>query len=303
MRLSCLAFLILNCFISSAQIKSVLIDSTSNLPIPYVNIWVENENIGTTSNKKGVFKIENIKQDDKKILVFSSLGFEINKLLVSEIKDSIFLKPISISLDEVLITKKLNTKKLIVDKFKKSKSNSYILCSRKPWMFAKYFKYKSNYDNIPFIKSFTFLTNSKVKNAKFNIRLYEKNESGEPGNPIYEKNIFGYAKKGKHKTVVDISDLDFLIPKNGFFVVVEWLIIEENKSVETFTYEGASKKHKADRYSPKFGLFPTEDQTLTFHYSNAKWYKAWLNKEDSKYTFKKFRNKYKLLAVELELTN
>jgi len=36
-------------FSLSAQIKGVVKDSLSGEPIPYVNIWVENETIGTTS--------------------------------------------------------------------------------------------------------------------------------------------------------------------------------------------------------------------------------------------------------------
>ena len=36
---------------SFSQLKGVVKDSISGQPIPYVNIWVENENIGTTSEQ------------------------------------------------------------------------------------------------------------------------------------------------------------------------------------------------------------------------------------------------------------
>ncbi|WP_396162533.1 hypothetical protein [Flavobacterium sp.] len=42
-----LLFLLLLGFYTSAQIKGVVKDSISGEPIPYVNIWVENELIGT----------------------------------------------------------------------------------------------------------------------------------------------------------------------------------------------------------------------------------------------------------------
>ena len=35
-----------------SQIRGVVKDSLTGNPIPYVNIWVENENIGTTSEEK-----------------------------------------------------------------------------------------------------------------------------------------------------------------------------------------------------------------------------------------------------------
>jgi hypothetical protein len=41
-------------FTISAQIKGVVKDSISGKPIPYVNIWVENENIGTSLVRKTV---------------------------------------------------------------------------------------------------------------------------------------------------------------------------------------------------------------------------------------------------------
>lgn len=38
-----------------AQQKGIVKDSISKQPIPYVNISVENENIGTTSEENGAF--------------------------------------------------------------------------------------------------------------------------------------------------------------------------------------------------------------------------------------------------------
>ena len=49
-------------FSLSAQIRGVVKDSISGEPIPYVNIWVENETIGTTSEANGSFFLEASKQ-------------------------------------------------------------------------------------------------------------------------------------------------------------------------------------------------------------------------------------------------
>ena len=61
----------------SAQIKGVVVDE-NNKPIPYVNIWIENENIGTTSEEDGSFNLD-IKNQDKN-LIFSAIGFEFKSL-------------------------------------------------------------------------------------------------------------------------------------------------------------------------------------------------------------------------------
>ena len=51
-------FIYLISFSLSAQIRGVVKDSISGEPIPYVNIWVENETIGTTSEADGTFFLE-----------------------------------------------------------------------------------------------------------------------------------------------------------------------------------------------------------------------------------------------------
>jgi hypothetical protein len=42
----------------SAQIRGLVKDSISGEPIPFVNIWVENETVGTTSEADGSFFLE-----------------------------------------------------------------------------------------------------------------------------------------------------------------------------------------------------------------------------------------------------
>ena len=70
-----LFFLVVSQFALS-QIKGVVKDSLSGEPIPYVNIWVENETIGTISEKDGSFVLAT--SSDKNI-VFSILGYNKNK--------------------------------------------------------------------------------------------------------------------------------------------------------------------------------------------------------------------------------
>ena len=90
-------FLIVSQFVFS-QIRGVVKDSISGEPIPYVNIWVENETVGTTSEADGSFSLD-IK--DEKVLIFSALGFETKKL--SSKSEVILLKPKVFELNEVII--------------------------------------------------------------------------------------------------------------------------------------------------------------------------------------------------------
>jgi hypothetical protein len=84
-----------------SQFKGIVLDE-SNKPIPYVNIWVENENLGTTSEENGLFSI-NV-EDQNKVLVFSALGFETKKVKVFK-AEKVVLKQIAFQLSEVVINK------------------------------------------------------------------------------------------------------------------------------------------------------------------------------------------------------
>ena len=66
-----------------AQISGVVKDSITKQPIPYVNISVENENKGTTSEENGTFSIH--VSEKSKNLIFSALGFERKTVQISEV--------------------------------------------------------------------------------------------------------------------------------------------------------------------------------------------------------------------------
>ena len=296
MRNYILITLILFSNLAFCQIKAVVVNSETKEKIPFVNIWVENENIGTTTNEKGEFYL---KIDTTKTIVFSAIGFENLKINSSLITNLIELKPTITELSEIIIKAKKQTKKLTIGEFRKSKINYYFGCGTKPWIIARYFKYKVNYHKTTFINKFRILTKSDVKNAKFNIRLYGVNENGKPEGYIYDENIIGIAKKGKKITEVNVSDLNIEFPKKGFFIAIEWLIIETNKHEYNYTMEGSKKKLKGISYEPSIGTLPTETGENTWVFNKGKWQKIWKNKS----SFKRYKGKYNLIAVELTLTN
>ncbi|CAM1369939.1 carboxypeptidase-like regulatory domain-containing protein [Tenacibaculum xiamenense] len=282
--------------LSFCQLKSVIINNQTKEKIPYVNIWVENENVGTTSNEKGEFKLE---IDDTKIIIFSAIGFETKKISSDSIKEPLELKPITTELDEIIISSKKSTQELTIGEFKKSKINHYFGCGIKPWITARFFKYNEQYANTPFLKKIRILTKSNVKDSKFNIRLYNINKNGEPENYIHDQNIVGIAKKGKKTTEIDVSELNIEFPERGFFIAIEWLIIEENKHEYNYTMKDSRKKLEGISYEPAIGTIPAETDENSWIFNQGKWRKVW----QSKSTSRKFENKYHLPAIELTLIN
>lgn len=47
-------------------------------------------------------------------------------------------------------------------------------------------------------------TNSRVKDAVFNLKLYRKDKNGLPSAFLYNENIIVHAQKGKRNTIADL---------------------------------------------------------------------------------------------------
>ena len=289
--------MLLTTTITYGQVKAVIVDSTTKHKIPFVNIWIEDENIGTTSNINGAFNLN--ANDSSKIIVFSSLGYESKKVKLGSITSIVKLKPKNTELQEVFITPRKQNIETVIGTIKRKNINGYFGCGTKPWIVARYFEYKEPYKQTPYLKKIKLLTKSDVRDSKFNIRFYSVNENGQPEDNIVNQNVIGVARKGKRTTEIDVSKLNIRFPEKGFFIAIEWLIIESNKYEYTYTMVDSKKKLAGISYEPSVGTVPSETDKNGWVYHRGKWVKIWKNGND----FKGYKDKYNLLAVELTLTN
>lgn len=301
MKISAFSIVFFLALSSFAQSTGTVIDAKTGKPIPYVNIWVKNETIGTTSTTKGEFSLP--KTNKNSTLVFSAIGYENKEIKVDNLSEMLQLEPQVTSLQEVFIYKKKGTEEQTVGKFRKSKINFFYGCGT-PWIIARFFPYKKEYAKTPLLKTIALLTDNRhVKRAKFNIRLYAVGKDGKPSGYIYYKNIIGIAKKRRRKIKIDLYKLNIHFPENGFFVAVEWLITDENKYESDSGLSRFKKKIYNTEYEPNFGTVPFETNKNGWIYRNGKWHKPGKNKRYPSTSVTRYTGKYPILAVELELTN
>lgn len=288
-------FIFILSFSLSAQIKGVVKDSISGEPIPYVNIWVENETVGTTSEIDGTFSLA-IKEE--KVLVFSALGYETKKL--ASTIEVIFLKPIAYELNEVVVEQPRFKEEIEIGNF--HKSAGYHISGDLEWSNAKYFKYELTYEETKFVKKIKITTRSKVNNAKFKIRIFSVNKEGYPDNDLLSEDIIVTVKKGKRKNVIDISNFKLVFPKEGLFIAYEVLKIESNKYIFEYTESESKKLIKKTYYAPDFESNIVDEQN-TYHYRSGKWIKLqrWHNNETG--LRERYNNKVFEPAINLILTN
>ena len=290
-----------------AQTKGFVVN-IENKPIPYVTIWVENEEKGTTSQENGSFTLQNVKVDNT--LIFSALGYETQKVKIAN-ANKVILKEIVYELEDVTISSPLKKEEITIGDFDSGGIRYFYISSlNSPTIIAKYIPYTKQIADHNYIKSISFYTKSKINIAKVNLQFLEADEFGHPGKSISKENIIVNVKKGDKITLVNVENLKITIPENGIFVMIESLIIAENNHIEEYVVKNGNKKSKyiSNTYQPNFGFLPSE-KIETWKKTGILWkpmerkVKVKDHEDFSKFSMKKYHDKYLDFPIKLVLTN
>jgi hypothetical protein len=255
-------FFILFSLSISAQTKGVVVDE-SGKPIPYVNIWVENENIGTTSEENGAFSIP---ASANKNLIFSILGFEKRVLKASE-ASNVIMKAVSFQLDEVVVARHFETKKIEIGQINNSVLEAF---DNGPRIDVKFFPYEAAYKKTKFIKKVSILTDSRIDNATVKIHFYKADANGFPGEELLTRDYIVTIQKGVVRNGFDLTDLNLKMPKTGLFIGFEKLLISKNKLEKTIVNSNTQKTSVQVIYYPLV-LYNYIERDYLFTFSGGKW--------------------------------
>ena len=229
---------------ATAQIKGVVKDSITKLPIAYAALVYEKTPIGTNTNEKGEFELS---KNDANVII-SCLGYTSKSLKLSNINE-VLLSPKAQEIAEVVVRNRKNTSQIVVGEYHDSEISFSNGGASQIW--AKQINYPEEIKKHPFIKSIQFTTKSDVKAAKLKLRFLATNSTGKPSDDIVFDEIIVTVKKGTHKNKVNLENYNITIPKEGIFIGFENLIIEENKYEYNYTNEGSNKKICMSFYLPQ----------------------------------------------------
>lgn len=251
-------------FSALAQIKGVVKDSIDGKPIPYVTISVENENFGTTSEENGQFKIHI--SDKSKKLVFSALGFERKTVSISNASE-VRLKPTALQLDEVVISKRFETRQKEIGEPENAILETF---DKAPRIDIKFFPYDPSYKKTRFLKQVVLVTDSKINNATFKIHFYNVDANGFPGEELLDKDFIVAVDKGVSKTRFNVSKFNLKMPKEGLFVGFEKLLIDKNSVEKTVMNYNTNEALPVTIYYP-FMLYNNVKRDFQFAFIGGKW--------------------------------
>ncbi|WP_396187684.1 carboxypeptidase-like regulatory domain-containing protein [Flavobacterium sp.] len=284
-----LILLFLFSLLANAQIKGVVKDSITKEPIAYVSIWVDNKDIGTTTDENGNFSLQ--LEDENRKVIFSVLGYE-TKIAVSSKISEVLLIQKTIQIPEIVIATPSKLKQIEIGDVKKE---FYLPEPQNiPWLFARKFNLDKENLDIKYIKELIYFTKSEVENGIFRARVFEVNEDGMPGEDLIQDEIIVKVKKGKHKTSVDVSKYNLQIPDNGIIICFESLLLEQNVYFQEIYSSNHKEKAKVLNYAPHIGYFYNQD-TESYNKRAGKW--IYFNNEYNK------KYKHPIPAINITLTN
>lgn len=222
------------CSYSQIKVSGIVVDNKNNQSVPYVNIGIENSEIGTASFENGFFNLEIPQIHMKDSLVFSALGYQPKKIAINSLKDldSIPIKAQTTILEEVTVSFKKQKFPTVVDGLTKPNygflgmywDGKYI--SRPDGGSAMAILLNEKAKEVFLKQAALFIHNNSLKTFNLRVRIMDVKE-GKPYHDIYQQNILVESNKKKGKVKIDLTDYQIIL-KEPFFLVFEWIISEEN---------------------------------------------------------------------------
>lgn len=280
----------------NAQITGEVLNLHLKEKIAYVNIWVENQNFGTTTDENGIFKLRDLADSSK--LVFSAIGYESKTFGVKDLQKQIFLKPISFELATVTVNPPKFKKKIRTGKIDKKVTGLNFISKEQPWRIGKIFPYNSIYDNKPFLKEIEIFTSAHADRT-MQIHVLELGTEAIENWQILESDILIKVEKGRKITKIDLKPYQIKMPKSGVMIVVEWLLIDENRY--EFEYKNIEDvlQRNGFFYEPSINTVPKSTNENTWVYKNG----IWTKDRPRKILLNNPKGEYAELAMELILSD
>ncbi len=263
-----LLFCLLNFSSTNAQENlDVFIKDAFGKPLPYASvIW--GKSIGLVSDTAGYLKILDKSKIDS--LIITAIGFNRKVLskesILNKLKIEIGLESDNVELQEIIVAKYSVNKEFgaVVGK----KENSYfkfgVCINLQSALLIKSYDYPAQCKSIS-----VFIAEQSTYEAPYRLRLYEKGDDSLPGKNLIAENIIvnSYKKNAWNTYSFDSSKVQ--LPKNGFFVAIEWLCTDIKME------NGLC-----------LGLTNKIDGALTYYkYGNVGWFQPKFKDGSSKYNF------------------
>lgn len=200
----------------------IVLSQDDRKPLPYVHFYIHSQNKSFLfiSDENGRVAIDAMTINRPDSVTISCIGFKKENTLFSNTKDTVYLKPETYEIGEVIITPK-KEKKIKLGNTAHTTFMSYQIGFGKQMVLhiplnniegsiqsVKYFMHSF------MIKEFAY--------RPFRVRIYKEDENGGVGEDIIHDELIVMLARGKGKWLeVDLTPFNLSLPKGGIFVGLE----------------------------------------------------------------------------------
>jgi hypothetical protein len=201
-------------------------DAEFNTPLPYVNIGIPDQGIGTVSDEEGYYQLEIPDNLSSASILFSMVGFaKVEREIASLEKGdekllSLKLQPEVTALKEVIVTDtqwrpltvgNKTTSKRIVGGFTSNHLGNEI---------AQFIRVKKNSPTL--LKKFWLsIAENNIQDVILRFNVYNEVD-GFPGDNLLAEAVYISLPNGSETIIVDLSPYDIYVEDN-FFISIEWI--------------------------------------------------------------------------------
>jgi hypothetical protein len=207
------------------QIQGFIFDKQNNKPLSYAIVSETHQRYGSYSDTTGLFTI--FFQNENDSLKISSLGYNSKCFSVRDLQKSpkIMLESEPVLLGNITINpSRIKPNELEIGFF--TKKTNIVSASAYPLNLQAVFIPSPKEGERLLIKSINFVYETTIQNSPLRIRLLDAEQNGQPGKDLIMQNlIIRKLKNGKKQVAeIDISKANLYMPKNGLFIVFEWIM-------------------------------------------------------------------------------
>ena len=245
------------------QISGKVINSERQ-PIPLTNVWVVDSSDGATTDSLGMFSIPTALANDT--LVFNASGYKMIYEEASKTKE-IVLQAYEIPQPALLVLPEKSFHHTIGNAHFE---NLYFQPANVPYMYGRFFENNQEVQRVPYVDKVIVYTKSAVAAATIKIRLMRMDEYGCPSEDLLQEPIIALVKRGTKKNLIQVLKHNIKVPKNGIFVVVEWLMTENNQ-FRPMNFLKGENLIQDFRYMPDV-MNNKVEKTSSFRYMYGEWF-------------------------------
>lgn len=273
--LFCLATLCIQA--QSKQIYGSVIDKSTGRPLPFATIIIAESEKGTSADVNGNFSIQITKKEEGLELFVSNIGYKKKKITVPDAGEiTVELSRLIEELNEVSILRPKANKKHRINSFRLGQKIGIGNFSggKYPSMVARYYKRPEGFASQCFLNEikikFFAIPQQPYKSAKFRLRILAVDSNGKPGKDLVFKDLVLEKPGVRNSLKVDVSNFYIQVPKEGFFIALEHLFINENAYKEVHNYRVNDTVYKDAgmiKYAPVFeGILEENNDDFNSYY-------------------------------------